>query len=219
MKAEILDKVKHAKLRYHKDEVPAAPFALVAALEVAPLANDIPVVFTDEANPRLLALLGKTKNVLIDENFPGATPASVQNYPFFLARNGDKNMLCVDLDAPQLSGEGKPLFEGGEPSEFTQKLIEIMKNYHQNLELTAAAALEIKNAGVLESMELGVSDGGEKKTLLSGFLVANLQKLNALDDATLANWARRGILELVYNHLRSLANLQKLADKIEASES
>ncbi|MDA3056533.1 MULTISPECIES: SapC family protein [unclassified Campylobacter] len=214
MKPEILDKEKHADLKYHQDTLPKNPFVPVIAPEAGICANNFVLVFTDEEESKLVALLGKTENILIDKDFKGAIPASVLNYPFFLAKIGDQNLLCIDSEAKQLQGDGEKLFENGEPSKFTENLISVMKNYNDMDMRTKIAVSEIKKAGILESKELGVEKDGVKETLLSGFLVVNPQKLYELDDKTLADFARRGYLELIYNHLRSLGNLQILVDKI-----
>ncbi|MBO7370515.1 MAG: SapC family protein [Campylobacter sp.] len=214
MKAEILDKEKHADLCYHKDELPSAAFVPVIAPEAGICASNFVLVFTDEEESKLVALLGKTENILIDKDFKGAIPASVLNYPFFLAKIGDQNLLCIDSEAKQLQGDGEKLFEKGEYSDFMKNLISVMENYNNMDMRTKIAIAEIKKTGILESKELGVEKDGTKETLLSGFLVVNPQKLYELDDKTLADFARRGYLELIYNHLRSLGNLQILVDKI-----
>ena len=215
MKPEILDKEKHADLCYHKDELPSAAFVPVIASEAGICANNFVLVFTDEEESKLVALLGKTENILIDKDFKGAIPASVLNYPFFLAQVGDQNLLCIDSEAKQLKGKGDKLFnKNGEYSDFMKNLISVMENYNDMDMRTKIAVSEIKKTGILESKELGVEKDGTKETLLSGFLVVNPQKLYELDDKTLADFARRGYLELIYNHLRSLGNLQILVDKI-----
>ena len=158
--------------------------------------------------------MGQSENILIDKDFKGTIPASVQNYPFFLAQIGDQNLLCIDSEAKQLQGDGEKLFENGEQSPFLKNLVSVMENYNEMDMRTKIAISEIKKTGILESKELGVEKNGVKETLLRGFLVVNPQKLNELDDKTLADFARRGYLELIYNHLRSLSNLQILVDKI-----
>ena len=44
------------------------------------------------------------------------------------------------------------------------------------------------------------------------------EKLDKLDDKTLADFARRGYLELIYTHLQSLSNLQILTNAIVEKE-
>lgn len=220
MKAEILDRVRHADLEYHRDTIPDLAFAPVIATEVANCADDLVVVITDEENPKLVALLGQSKNVLIDENYRGYIPASVQNYPFFLAQIQDQNVLCIDSEAKHLSGKGEKLFVDGKESEFMQGLMKAMENYNDMDNRTKIALKELKEAGILESKELGVTTAdGENRTLIRGFCLVNREKLDKLEDKTLADFARRGYLELVYMHLKSLQNFQKLADEIIAKES
>jgi len=64
------------------------------------------------------------------------------------------------------------------------------------------------------SKELGINSSGKESSLLNGFSVVNREKLLKLSDKKLADFARRGYLELAYFHLKSLANFQRLGDKI-----
>jgi len=71
----------------------------------------------------------------------------------------------------------------------------------------------------LINKELTVSDNDKKITLIKGFSVVSRKKLNELDDATLADFARKGYISLIDAHIRSLSNLQNLAAKILENES
>lgn len=219
MKIEVLDTKKHANLQYHKDEYPQNPFVPVLANELGTLANTLVVVFTNEENPKLVALLGRSKNVVIDKDYKGFMPAALLNYPFFLTPIQDKNFICVDLDAKQLNGKGEPLFDkDGKATKFMENLTKVMSNYNDMDIRTRIAVSEIKKTGILEDKELGVVIDGKEQTIIRGFCIVNVQKLHELDDKTLADFARRGYLELIYSHLRSLNNLQLLADSIVAKD-
>lgn len=170
--------------------------------------------------PKLVALFGKDSNIIITKDFKGYVPASVKNYPFSLAEVGGEQVLCIDEDAPQLSGDGQRLFNDDDtPSEFLGFAIDAMRAYNVELERTNVAIEEIKKAGILVNKELSVNINDKKVTLIKGFSVVSRKKLNELDDATLANFARRGYLELINSHLRSLSNLENLAARILENEN
>ncbi|MBP3224981.1 MAG: SapC family protein [Campylobacter sp.] len=219
MRPVILDSVKHADLKYHADAIPNEPFVPVIAPEVPACSDKLVIVFTNEPEPKMVALLGRSKNLLIDKSYKGMVPSAIQNYPFFLAKIEDRMVICFDEDAKQIKGEGEALFEEGKPTQFLENLKSVMKNYWELNAITSEAAKELKEAGVLEAKELNIQKDGETITLLNGFLILNREKLLSLDDKKLAEFARKGYLELAFFHLKSLSNLQTLGDKIMAKDA
>lgn len=220
MRLQALNPTLHKELCYHSDMVPDFAYAQIVASECVACERDFAIVFSNDAQPRLLVLFGKDSNILIDKNFKGYVPASVKNYPFSLAQVQGENVLCIDEEAPQLMGVGERLFKDDEsPSEFLSHIISAMQNYNAQLEKTNVALAEIKKAGILVNKELSINLDDKKITLIKGFSVVSRKKLNELDDAVLANFARRGYLELINSHLRSLENLENLAARILENES
>lgn len=219
IKLEPINKQKHKNLKYHQDAFPLFPFMEILANEVIACSDDLVVVFTNEIVPRLVVLLGQKQNVLIDENYKGYIPNSLINYPFFLAELNGNQILCIDSEAKQFKGDGEKLFENGKETEFLNNLIKNMKNYNIKAQKTKIALQEIKKYGILESKELNIYQKNKNKISIKGFCVVNRKKLSELDDKTLADFARKGYLELIYMHLKSLSNLQYLANRIISHES
>lgn len=220
MKLVALNPENHRNLSYHSDMIPPFPFAQIVASETIACEREFAIVFTNDVVPKLVALFGKDSNIIITKDFKGYVPASVKNYPFSLAEVGGEQVLCIDEDAPQLSGDGQRLFNDDDtPSEFLGFAIDAMRAYNVELERTNVAIEEIKKAGILVNKELSVNINDKKVTLIKGFSVVSRKKLNELDDATLANFARRGYLELINSHLRSLSNLENLAARILENEN
>ncbi|MGP1506474.1 MAG: SapC family protein [Campylobacter sp.] len=216
MKLEALNKETHKNLRFKKVSKYTMPYAPIAAREMAACSLKFPIVITQEEAPRLVALLGQSKNVLIDDDFDGYVPFAVQNYPFVLAQNEDnEKFLCIDAEAPDFKS-GKELFKVGKESDFLAQIIENTKEFSEDEDRTKNALKEMKDAGILEPKELTI--GEENRALISGFYVVDREKLDKLDDKTLADFARRGYLELIYTHLQSLSNLQILTDAIVEKE-
>ncbi|BCX79790.1 SapC family protein [Campylobacter sp. 19-13652] len=220
MRLVALNPSQHKNLSYHQDMMPQFPFAQIVASESVACERDFAIVFTNDVVPRLVVLFGKDSNILVDQNFKGYLPASVKNYPFSLAEVGGEQVLCIDENAPQLSGGGERLFNDDDtPTEFLGFTINAMRNYNLELERTNVALEEIRKTGILVNKELSVNIDDKKVTLIKGFSVVSRKKLNELDDATLANFARRGYLELINSHLRSLVNLENLAARIIENEN
>ena len=220
MKVVALNSEVHKGLSYHQDELPNFPFAEIVASEAFFCDRDLAIVFTNDVVPKLLVLLGRNENLIIDKDYKGYVPAIMQNYPFTVAKVEDQTILCVDEDAPQLKGKGEKLFKKNEePSDFLKNTITAIQNYNAELAATQKALEEIKKAGILINKELTVSDNDKKITLIKGFSVVSRKKLNELDDATLADFARKGYISLIDAHIRSLSNLQNLAAKILENES
>lgn len=215
-----LDKKKHKNLSYHQDNIPNLAFCDILATEVVACERYFPLVFTNDPSPKLLGLLGQNSNLTIDKNFTGYIPISLRNYPFYLVSVDNKNVLCIDEDAAQFSGDGKRLFDDeSKPGEFLNSAISVMKEYNTELEKTKNMLEEIKKSGILVKKELSVTYGEKKLVLIKGFCVVSRKKLIELDDSTLANFARKGYLEFIHAHLRSLSNLQNLATKILNNEN
>ena len=51
------------------------------------------------------------------------------------------------------------------------------------------------------------------------FRVIDEAKLNALDDATVLDWRRKGWLPLVYCHLISISNWSNLVDRVPPADA
>ncbi|WP_260953262.1 SapC family protein [Campylobacter sp. RM16187] len=215
MKLVALNAKEHGGLSYHTDTFIKAPIAEIVASEALACEKDFVIVFSNDIVPRMVVLFGKDTNILIDKNFKGYIPATVKNYPFVLSELNGDYILCVDIEAPQLKGKkGEKLFVNEEPSDFLKKAIEVMKVFNKEVLKTQAIMQDFKKAGILINKELSADIEGKKTTLVKGFSIVSRKKLNELDDATLADFARKGYIELINSHLRSLSNFENLAVRI-----
>lgn len=215
MNLAALSAATHKNLLYHAQAMPDLAFANIVASEALECERYLSVVFTNEAVPKLVVLLGQNSNLMMADNYTGYIPAALQNYPFSLSQVDQEYVLCIDEDAPHFVGDGQRLFEeNGDRSEFLDKIVEVMSNYNAQLPSTTQMIKEIKKNDLLISKELNVNVDGERKTLIKGFCVVDKKRLDALDDSILADFARRGYLEFIYSHLRSLKHLSDLAGRI-----
>lgn len=221
---EPLTAEKHAGLRLNRQrdygfarQEKAVPIALS---EAPPAAGDMPLVFSGGEVPNLLAVLSLDENpspfVDAQGHWRGRyIPAMLRRYPLAMASGQQEGqaVVIIDPDAPELQDpQGEPLFgEDGQRSAILEERIQLLQAIHREREKDAVMIRSIVDSGVLTPQEVTVGEGESRQTLAQGFQVVTREKLNALDDATLADWARRGLLRAIEAHLESLRHLQTLA--------
>jgi hypothetical protein len=152
----------------------------------------------------------------------GYIPAFVRRYPFVFStvEDGKSLALCIDESYPGLNreGRGSALFGAdGKPTDYTQKVLEFLKDYQQHFERTRAFGRLLKSLDLLEPMQASVTTPKGEKIALGGFMVVSRPKLRALDADKLQQLVRTDSLELIYLHLNSIRNFNALKDRFVAS--
>ena len=222
-KLVVLDKEKHKSLKISPLEnlkfAKESSFIPVLANETAMIAEMFPVVFTADKIASLVTLtaLG-SGNLAINADgkyISRYVPLFLRKHPFSLVSNKkdiNQKIVLIDEKASCLSkSKGKQLFtKNGEESETLQNAISFLKNYEAKKVTTIAVIKQINDAGILEDREISVGEGKDKKILVKGFKVVNREKLNKLDDKTLALWVRTGIISFINYHINSLEKIEVL---------
>lgn len=222
-KLELLSKEKHSNLRIEAltNLLFAKNMASIPILisETEKIAATFPIVFTAEENPSIVAItaLGND-NLAINKEGKWITnyvPAVFRKYPFTyvnIKENAEQKAVAIDIEAENLSTNiGSPLFdENCEQTQLLKDAIQFLTSYEQEAMKTKSLANMISDANILEDREISIGEGAEKKILVKGFKVVSKEKLDALDDATLALWVRNGIITYINLHIKSLDNMQTL---------
>jgi hypothetical protein len=120
--------------------------------------------------------------------------AYVRRYPFIFLEDRERGqfVLCIDENSDNLSdSEGELLFDGDQPGPAGTR----------GRDFCTAFQGQVQRA-------MGVS----------GFRVIDEAKFNALDDATVLDWRRKGWLPLIYCHLISISNWSNLVDRVPPAE-
>ena len=225
-KVEALSNEKHIDLRFTSmNSYDFATLVVNSPLSVSEFfhaAKYYPIVFpTEGTSPIALFSLNQKTNRFI--NGQGGwtvpyVPAHIRRYPFILAKQeksekepADKFVVCIDVEAPHFAmGQGEPMFTAnGDTSEFTNKMIEFLQKYHQELDASQIICRELEEHNLLVDKKITIEKNGEKKQI-GGFRCVDIVKMNGLEDAVLAKWVRNGLAGAVNSHLQSLANLQSL---------
>ena len=220
---EPLSSSKHANLKL----IPANDYSFAREISRVPLSHTelvqasryYPIVFPagEAMLPQALLSLSRAKNFFVDENGNWTVPyvpAHIRRYPFILAKSDEQGnyAVCIDSEAPHLStDQGNPLYaDNGEASELLNNAMEFLKRYHQEMLDTERLFAALQERGLLQDKLFNIGQGEEQFTV-RGFKTVDTDKLGEMDNETLGDWVKRGVMGLVYAHLHSLDNVRRLA--------
>ena len=194
----------------------------ISAIEFLSAAREYPMVFGkgDDGSIFPLALLGLKNNENLYVNKKGEwlasyIPAYVRRYPFILAadkQNSGNFAVCFDESYPGFNDKkkGTRLFmDDGAESPMLKKSVDFLKEYQVHIQLTTNICNALNELQLLEPMQVSLDKEGKKQTL-GGFMCVNRKKLKELPTEKLAELMRNDYLELIFAHLHSLANLDRL---------
>lgn len=171
-----------------------------------------PIIFAAGPNPVPAAVVGlrNEKNLFIDSEgkwIEGSyLPAYVRRYPFILMDDPDQKqfVLCFDETSDMLGPEGEyPLFKGDEPSDFTKGAIEFCAALRQQGEATDEFVKALQEHNLLMQNDAQIDMPSGTRVQLSGFLVIDPKKFDALPDNVYLMWRRKGWIGLIYAILLS----------------
>ncbi|KAA0014622.1 SapC family protein [Billgrantia pellis] len=192
------------------------------AAEFPAAASDLPIVFTDaEGSVLPVAVLGidQDSNLMVDGEgqWRGEyVPAFLRRYPFVFASSEDGKTftLCIDEDYEGLNAEGRGerFFDSdGEQTQYMAKVLDFLQDYQAHFQRTRAFCNRLVELDLLEAVEAQISlpEGG--KRTLTGFKAVNRQKLKELPEGALKSMLATDELELLYVHLQSMRNFNRLS--------
>ena len=146
-------------------------------------------------------------------------PAFVRRYPFVFSSSSDGKTLTLCIDEAfsgfNKEGRGQALFNEGKPSGFTDNVLKFVQEYQRQFDRTKAFCQKLKELDLLEPMQAQVSLKTGEKAALTGFMAVNRAKLKALAGEKLAELAKTDELELLYLHLYSMRNFEKVRERME----
>lgn len=232
----IYDNIQPLSDKHIKWSVDIGNYEFVATLNSVPLlANEItsaaaeyPIVFSATAadgNFVPLAVMGlrEGENLLLDQSHLFVTryvPAFVRRYPFVLGTSTGSDVLaiCIDEDSKvcvQDGTKGLRLFnDKGERSAHLNEVVEFLRDYQARATMSNEFCKRLQELDLLEPMQANITfkNHDEAKLNLTGFFVIKREKLKALKDEELLDLFKKDGLELIYAHLQSLSNFNRLID-------
>ena len=174
----------------------------------------------DEVMPAALLGIRAGQNAFLREDGgwdAAYIPAFVRQYPFVVSRregDDDSFTLCIDDSYAGCNeeGRGERLFDAdGERTAFLRQMVAWTGEYQGQFHRTKRFSAKLRNLGLLVPMEARVRVRSGEDVALSGFMAVDRNRLAELTGDQLADLMREGELELVYQHLMSLRNIESLA--------
>jgi len=231
-----LNRTQHKDLRLKP--MPGVKFALnvhsvpLTAVEFPAAARDMPILFAgaDMASAGPMAVLGlrQNENLFVDQEGMWETgiyvPAFIRRYPFVLAekpagQEGDDFTVFLD-EAYEGFGtsEGERLFkEDGSDSEVLTNAVNFLGEFQQHVARTHWFMDQLRKHDLLEPRNITLQKEG-KSINLNGLFVVNEDKLRNLDEQTAHEFLKEGVTGWIYAHLLSLANIDRMGQRLGRRE-
>ena len=203
---------------------------LLAGVEFPEACRHFPIVFARTAGKQVLpiALLGfrDQENLFVDAGgrWKGEyVPAYIRRYPFVLAKGdaGQDLTVCIDESYAGFGAdEGQALFDAkGEPTDHLKAILAFLKDYQAQIERTEIFLQNLLEFDLLTDVSAKVDLPGGESYALTGLMMVDERKLQALPDDRILRLFRSGELAWVYSHLISIGNFGRLLGKSAPASS
>lgn len=191
--------------------------------EFAAAATELPIVFgKSDKGYAPVAILGieQDKSLMVDADgqWRGRyIPAFVRRYPFVFAASeqNDKYTLCIDEEYPGIDEtgvKGERLYDGETPAPMLERALEFSKNYEIEARKTTEFCRLLEENNLLDPMQAGIRMPDGEQRSVTGFHIISRDRLKEISDEVRDDFFKRDVLELVYYHLVSMRNMEKLRD-------
>lgn len=143
-------------------------------------------------------------------------PAYLRRHPFLLFGAGEDNRLTLGIDVAAATSKpgARPLFapDGQETDLITQALDYCNQVYGAFLH-TQNFSAALKSSGIVIETKLEIEPTPGRRLNLGTFKRIDEERLQALPDATIYEWRKRGFLHAAYFLLQSMNNWDVLLHK------
>jgi hypothetical protein len=193
------------------------------AVEFPHAASEYAIVFGGtEAAPTPAVILGVrgNENLFLGDNGLWQAkyiPAFVRRYPFVFSHTEEKFVLCVDegFSGFNREGRGYRLFnDDGSPTAYVDGILKFLQDYQTHFLATQRFCNKLRELGLLEPMSAQLTLQSGPALSLGGFMGISRERLKSLPGEALAELAKTDELELIYMHLHSLRNFDRLRDRL-----
>jgi len=196
----------------------------ISAEESGEAAKHYPVFFIKGAEGvSPIALLGikENENMFVTKQGKWAAekyiPSIIRTYPFVLSKveNSDQFSVAYDAEYEGLNkADGQAMFkEDKELTEYGENVVKFVENVYKGLEITKPAMNIMDGMELFKPVDATIEKDGQKY-VVNGLMQVDTEKLNTLGDEDVLKLAKSGALRVVYTHLDSLSNFNKLANKL-----
>lgn len=232
-KPVLLNSKEHKKLKFtpcenykHAEKMGSA---LLLGHEFMMVAKEYPIVFVKDATGHwdsvAMLSLKAEKNVFVGQNgewLGQYVPAIFRRYPFILSQaEGQEDFsVCFDEDSGCFSEkEGNPLFTSkGENSDTLNNIMKFLNDFQLNYQTTQKFIAKLHELELLKDIQGTFTVKEDEKFTLTGMWVIDEPKLAELDEKTVSELFKSGMLAWMQFHVMSLSNLGPLANRFAQSQ-
>jgi hypothetical protein len=209
------------------------PFAFLSVAHVVPItvnefgvaAGSYPIIFAGPAKTPLAVMGARSgDNVFVaangDVDPEVYLPAFARRYPFVFASDegNERLVLCIDRAAPMIGEQPDvPLFDGDQPSQYTQEAMEFCKEFERHRRTTENF---VKLMGDLDLFSLKTvaltnrrPDGQEEQQVIAEYFAIDEEKLGAMSNEQFIQLKDNGALGPAYAHMVSLLQWPKIIQR------
>ncbi len=174
----------------------------------------------DEVSPVALFGLRPDENLLVEADGRWSlryVPAFLRRYPLGFARgDGGQHNVIVDIGWEGFNDTEGELLIGpdGQATPFLQEMIKFMDTFELEVQRTRVLCRRLVDLGLLKPVQIDVKLPDGSQLGAGGVMVVDEDKLKALPEATATELLRNGILGLLYAHMLSTTNVQRLTERL-----
>ena len=199
----------------------AAPYNAIplTTQELVQAQRDYPIVFTNEAVPMPMGVVGlqDQANLYVEPDGGwrrGAyIPAYVRRYPFLFSEQfgGAELTLCIDEASEMMeAGAANPFFRDGKATEVTQKALEFCMAYQRQHEATRDFGRALAQVELLVARDATVKLPGGETVVVRGFKMIDEAKFNMIPPETFQDWRSKDWVKPIFAHFLSLGAWDRL---------
>jgi hypothetical protein len=198
----------------------------VYGIEIGAVVNKYPIVITRQDGDlsyslSILCSLGENlSNSWIAPNgkWRGSyVPAYIRQKPFNMSLSeDDQRLVCIDTESAQLGNEGRPLLEGGKPTDLLNEIITFLDQLFDSDKVTQTVLDLLNDLELIVPLEIRIRTDGEDTSALSGIFRVDEEKLNQCDDEAWLKLKNAGAIPFIYGQILSLGNIQKMGALLQA---
>jgi hypothetical protein len=195
--------------------------------EIAKAACSYPVLFakTEEGMfPLALLSLREGKNAFIDEDGSWEKeqyiPAFMKTYPFAVTTPAWNEPSKVMYDAAYsgintLNKQRIDVIKNNTLTEKGQKILENIQSHYMKFEETMKTLGELEKMGLFKETEVTLlTENKMQNRLLKDIYQIDVEKLDTLSDEKLLLLVKSGMMAIIYFHLSSISNIEKLQNRL-----
>ena len=145
-------------------------------------------------------------------------PLNILRQPFFLGSDNTAGeaqpVICLDLDSPCISDEGKPLFsEEGEPEKYLKDMQSMLASLYHGEQTTRQFIDTVNDLDLIQKMSLDIKFENGEAIKVEGIYTIDESKLNALPLEQFSNLRQGGLLFPIYSMIQSLGHIHWMVNQ------